>query len=318
MKYFITTFYKFVPQTHEQLKTYQEHFKSFAKPRDIRGLMLLATEGVNATLCAPSEKAALELKEELKKNFKLENSDFKDSVANKQIFRIIKVAIRKEIVTLNIPDYKPENHNPQHLTPKEWNETIRNEKPIVIDTRNWYENEIGMFKGAIDLKIDEFTEFKEKFKELNIPKDQKILMYCTGGIRCEKGNKNLQDLGYHNVFQLKDGILRYLEEYPNDLFEGECFVFDERVAVDQNLAPSNHYAFCPHCGQPAKKIQECQRCDTGFRICNRCSQDSKLNELCSKNCVYQFARFPGEKGGRQVQGYKAIKQNFVNPLARLK
>jgi UPF0176 protein len=311
MKFFITTFYKFITIKPEDLKTTQEHFKSFGKNRDIKGLMLLATEGINSTVCAPSENSLNELKNEVEKYFG--KIDYKDSTAPKQVFRIMKVAIRKEIVTLNIPDYVPENHNPKHLSPAEWNETIRNENPVVVDTRNWYENEIGMFKGAIDLKIDEFTDFKDKFNELNIPKDKKILMYCTGGIRCEKGNKNLQDLGYHNVFQLKDGILKYLEEFPNDLFEGECFVFDERVAVDQKLEPSKKYAFCPHCGQPAKNIQNCKRCDTEFKSCQKCQDEKATHGLCSKDCAYQWGRFQ-EKGTKQLQGYKAIKQNayFLN------
>lgn len=309
MKYFITTFYKFVKIEHDQLKNTQEHFKKIAKEKDIKGLMLLASEGVNSTVCAPSETALNEFKEETKKYFQLTDGEFKDSTANKQIFRIMKVAIRKEIVTLNIPDYEPELHNPKHLTPKEWNEAVKDPNAVIVDTRNWYENNLGMFKNAIDLKIDEFTEFKDKLASLNLPKDKKILIYCTGGIRCEKAHKQTQELGYENVYQLKDGILRYLEEFPNQEFLGECFVFDERVAVDQNLQPSSTYAFCPHCGQPAKIIQNCKRCETGYKICDSCSHDVNTNELCSKDCAYQFKRFPNRKGEKQLQGYKAIKQN---------
>ncbi len=314
MKYFVTTFYKFIPIKQEQLKATQEHFKDFAKKRNIKGLMLIAMEGINSTICAPTEEGFRELKEEIKKWFSLTDKDFKDSYSHKQIFRIIKVAIRKEIVTLNLPNYKPEAHNPKHLTPTEWNEAIKDRDAVIVDTRNWYENNLGMMKNAIDLRIDEFTEFKNKLQELNLPKDKKILMYCTGGIRCEKAHKEAQDLGYSNVFQLKDGILRYLEEYPNREFEGECFVFDERVAVDQNLRPSATYAFCPHCGQPAKTIQHCKRCDTHYKICNSCANNSKTNELCSKDCAYQYRRFPNKKGEKQLQGYKAVKQNayFLN------
>lgn len=314
MKFFITTFYKFLSIDQSQLKSTQEHFKTFAKTRNIKGLMLLATEGVNSTVCAPNEESFNEFKEEVKKWFSLTDKDFKDSYSHKQIFRIIKVAIRKEIVTLNLPDYNPEVHNPKHLSPAQWNEAIKDKDAVIVDTRNWYENNLGMMKNAIDLKIDEFTEFKEKLQKLNLPKDKKILMYCTGGIRCEKAHNEAQELGYQNVFQLKDGILRYIEEYPNQEFQGECFVFDERVAVDQNLNPSSTYAFCPHCGQPAKLVQSCKRCDTNYKICDKCSHDVKTNELCSKDCAYQFQRFPDKKGEKQLQGYKAIKQNayFLN------
>lgn len=309
MKYYVTTFYKFIPFKQEQLKSERDHWVKFCKPLGIRGLFLLATEGLNSTLCAPSLESFNKLKTELKSRLGFSDQEFKDSESHKMIFRILKVAIRKEIVTLHMPEFDPLAHDPKFLTAEEWHETLKNEDVICVDTRNWYENEMGMFKNAIDLKIDEFTQFGEQFEKLNVPKDKKVLIYCTGGIRCEKGFFELQKRGYEKVYQLKDGILRYIEKFPNQLFEGECFVFDERVAVDQNLEPSKKYAFCPHCGQPAKNIEDCKRCDSPFKICDKCQSDPHIDGLCSKNCVYQFHRFPDVKGKKQLQGYKALKQN---------
>src|SRR5690606_33303572 len=112
-------------------------------------------------------------------------------------------------------------HN--HLPPKDWESTLNDPDVVVIDTRNWYETQVGKFKNAVDLNINEFREFPEAVKKLNLPKEQKVLMYCTGGIRCEKAILEMNRQGYENVFQLEGGILKYLEQFPNKSWEGECF-----------------------------------------------------------------------------------------------
>ena len=126
-----------------------------------------------------------------------------------------------------------------------------------------------------------------------------MLIFCTGGIRCEKGILDLQKQGYENVYQLEGGILNYLAQYPNDEFSGECFVFDHRVAVDQNLKASKRYTLCPHCGQPAATEIKCKRCDHPEKICVSCSHEAFKGETCSKNCANQWKLHPGHKGNRQ-------------------
>ena len=127
-----------------------------------------------------------------------------------------------------------------------------------------------------------------------------MLIFCTGGIRCEKGILEMQRRGFNNVYQLEGGILNYLEKKPGQEFEGECFVFDHRVAVDQDLKPSARYKLCPHCGQPAETKIECGRCDSEAFVCGDClTQNFKAN-TCSKNCAYHFERFPGKKGEKQI------------------
>jgi UPF0176 protein len=134
------------------------------------------------------------------------------------------------------------------------------------------------------------------------------LIYCTGGIRCEKAIVEMNNHGFDNVYQLDGGILNYLEKFPNQKFEGECFVFDHRVAVDQDLKPSQTYGLCPHCGQPAEEKIECVRCDTVVAVCNEC-RDQHGKRTCSKNCAYHEAVSPGKKGRSQIQGLRFTSPN---------
>ena len=151
-----------------------------------------------------------------------------------------------------------------------------------------------------DPNIDKFTEFPKYLESQNIGKDKKMMIFCTGGIRCERGILELQRQGYENVYQLEGGILKYLEEYPHDQFTGECFVFDHRVAVDQELKPSKKYGLCPHCGQPSSIKIECKRCDTENLLCDKCVEIEWKKDTCSKNCAYQYKLHPERKAKPQA------------------
>jgi UPF0176 protein len=178
----------------------------------------------------------------------------------------------------------------------------------MIDTRNWYEYKIGTFQGALNPDIEKFTDFPEYIEKQGISKDKKMLIFCTGGIRCEKGILELQQQGYEKVYQLEGGILNYLAQYPRDEFKGECFVFDHRVAVDQNLSPSKNYVLCPHCGQPGDTSIVCKRCDHEDKICESCAQLTYKKETCSKNCAHQWELNPGRKGLRQLLPFELENQ----------
>ena len=307
-KYFVTSFYRFFAIEPSQLESLKAQWLSFCNPLQIKGLFILSPEGINGTLSSPLSQSIEQLKTEIKNKFGLLEIDFKDSESDICPFRIMKISLREEACTLDIPNHDPNTHNPKYLSPQEWDKMLSQPNTVCVDTRNWYENRMGMFENAVDLKIDEFTEFGEAFKKQNISKDKDVMIYCTGGIRCEKAIADLRNQGYPNVYQLKLGILNYIKELPNQKFKGECFVFDERVAVDQNLQPTRRYKFCPHCGQPADIPQSCKRCDSDFKICTDCEKVLSLNELCSKHCAYQFERYPGRKGPKQDQGYKIEKQ----------
>lgn len=303
MSYFVSTFYKFVPLENPQ--NARDLITAKAKELQILGLMIIGREGLNCTVSAPSQAKLDQFKFWCRDQFNM-GTDllFKDSESEKQPFPRFIIKIRDEIVTLGTPDLVPDDKKNHHLSPDEWNEVLKNEKDfLLVDTRNWYETKIGTFKGAINPGIDQFTEFPQYMEKNKIPKDKKLLIFCTGGIRCEKGILELQRQGYDNVYQLEGGIINYMQEHPNDQFEGECFVFDQRVALDAELKPSEKYGLCPHCGQPAATSVQCKRCDTEALICDECDKLQWKKDTCSKNCAYQFQLHPDRKGRKQKPGY---------------
>jgi UPF0176 protein len=298
MTHFITAFFHFMPLTN--LPGIRKELEEKAEALGIEGLLILGPEGINSTCSAASEARLAEFKNWIKVRFDCPAIRFKDSKSDRAPFRRYKVKIRDEICTTGIPGLVPPEGKNRHLTPEEWDEVIRNEKDaILIDTRNWYEYRIGTFKGALNPNIEKFTDFPDYIEQQGIRKEQKMLIFCTGGIRCEKGILDLEKSGYSNVYQLEGGILNYLEKRPEGLFEGECFVFDQRVAVDRDLAPTKRYSLCPHCGQPGEQVLTCVRCDHEARICPECLPHPVRGKTCSKNCAHMWEIHPGRKGTRQ-------------------
>lgn len=280
----ITAAYSFVALDGAQLQSLREELLTFGSARNMRGLVLLATEGINSTVSG-SVEAIAEWKNFLTQKFG--SMTFKDSKAEGEVFKRWSVKIKDEIVTIKNPAIKPQGKN-NHLTPAEWNEKLKNEDVILIDARNSYEYKIGKFKNAIDCGTRTFHEFPAFVEQSGIPKDKTVMMYCTGGIRCDKALLAMKTQGYADVYQLEGGILAYLEQFPNDAFEGECFVFDHRVAVDQHLQPSQTYDLCPHCGDPGDQPITCH-CGAEQRVCKNCIT-SDARRTCSKRCANEFSR----------------------------
>ena len=222
-----------------------------------------------------------------------------DSESEVAPFKWLSIKTRTEIVTTGNNDLAINHSKNNHLSPEEWNKFVEHENPLIIDTRNWYEYKIGTFEGALNPNTEKFTDFPKYMDSLKIEKKQKILIFCTGGIRCEKGILELQDKGYSEVYQLDGGILNYIKEKPNELFKGECFVFDQRVSVDQKLEPSRQYKLCPHCGQPGKTDIICKKCDSAEVICDGCYQLKWKQDTCSKNCANHYELNPFKKARRQ-------------------
>lgn len=279
----VTSFYRFVPLSVEDLAERRERWYARAESLGIAGLIILAAEGVNATV-AGSAGAIAELKRLVVSELGSE-IEFKDSDSPSRVFKRLSVQIREEIVT--IKDSLPAPDGAGYLRPAEWEEMMRREDAVVIDTRNIYETKLGKFRGAVDPGIRHFSEFPAFVESCGIPRDKKILMYCTGGIRCEKASLAMRLRGYGEVYQLRGGILRYLEERPNAAFEGECFVFDERVALEQSLAPSRRYKLCPHCGDPAESRIVCANCSEPAVVCESCLEQGNRRS-CSKNCSHHL------------------------------
>ena len=251
--YLTTAMYHFVSLPH--FKSLREPLLQFCVSRDIKGTLLLANEGINGTV-AGSEKSILELLNYLKtdslfeSNFK--NLAHKESWSNKHPFYRMKVKLKKEIVTLGVPGVSPTKVVGKYVKPQDWNSIISDPEVVLIDTRNDYEYAIGTFKNAINPKTNTFREFPEYVKTHFDPrKHKKIAMFCTGGIRCEKASSLMMSKGFEEVYHLEGGILKYLEEVKpeNSLWQGECFVFDQRVAIKHGLEVGN-YDQCYACRYP--------------------------------------------------------------------
>jgi UPF0176 protein len=281
----VSAFYKFLSLAPEQLEGVRQQLEQFAEATGMKGLIVLGCEGINATVAGSSESIAA-FEQLLPVIFTGSEFTFKHSTADKIPFARFKVDLRPEIVTIGDQSISSAESAGTHLTPREWHEALETDPDVVlVDTRNDYETDIGVFEGAIDPRIRKFSDFGDFVEQHGLPKDKKLFLYCTGGIRCEKAVPEVKRLGYQNVYQLEGGILKYLEEFPNGKFKGECFVFDHRVAVDQNLQPTQTYKLCPHCGNPSKDHLLCSLCGKDAPVCNRCAERVDL-QTCSKNCAH--------------------------------
>lgn len=215
------------------------------------GTILIAPEGINGTFAAMEDKLA-NIIDWLDEHLEVSKGELKYSTASEKPFLRMKVRQKKEIITMRAPEANPTKQVGTYVEPSEWDELCADPDVVLLDTRNKYETSCGIFKDALDPEIDTFTEFKDYVeKELDPTKHKKIAMYCTGGIRCEKASSYMMAHGFDEVYHLKGGILKYLETIPADqsTWEGSCFVFDKRVAVNHGLQESPHL-LCYGCRMP--------------------------------------------------------------------
>ncbi|MDX1587900.1 MAG: rhodanese-related sulfurtransferase [Oleiphilaceae bacterium] len=247
--YAVCALYRFVRlEDYQQLR---DPLKAFMEEQGIRGTLLLAHEGINGTV-AGSHQAIAALKARLAEDPRFTGMDYKDSETDIMPFNRSKVKLKREIVTMGVEDIDPRESAGTYLKPREWDALISDPGVTVIDTRNDYEVSIGTFRNAINPGTTSFREFPEYVrKHLDPEKHRKVAMFCTGGIRCEKSTAYLKAQGFEEVYHLEGGILRYLEETPEEqsLWQGECFVFDDRVAVDHKLQ-RGQYDQCHACRMP--------------------------------------------------------------------
>jgi UPF0176 protein len=250
MSYKIAALYRFVtiPDTH----ALREEIVNYGKDLDgICGTLLLAPEGINGTIGA--KPAALDkMVDFLDVKLGVKQGELKYSQSANNPFNRFKVRPKKEIITMRRPQANPNIQVGQYVEASDWNALINDPEVIIIDTRNTYETEIGIFKGAIDPKLNIFSEFPDWVeKNLDPKKHKKVAMFCTGGIRCEKASSYMLAAGFENVYHLKGGILKYLETVPADesQWDGACFVFDKRVSVIHGLEEGRH-KICHGCREP--------------------------------------------------------------------
>ncbi|CAD7040304.1 rhodanese domain-containing protein [Pseudorhizobium endolithicum] len=247
--YCVAALYHFA--TFPRYEAFRAPLQNFCDERGIKGTLLIAREGINGTV-AGTDAAIGELLSFLRAQPEFTKLEHKESRASKMPFLRMKVRLKKEIVTMGVEDIDPNKIVGTYVDPKDWNALISDPDTILIDTRNDYETAIGIFKGAVDPKTKTFREFPDWVKNnTGLHNKPKIAMYCTGGIRCEKATAFMKERGFEEVYHLKGGILKYLEEVPAEesLWEGACFVFDERVSVEHGLKQGPH-RLCHACRNP--------------------------------------------------------------------
>lgn len=305
-QFVIAALYKFVALP--DFKALREPLLEYCRAKNIKGTLLLAHEGINGTV-AGTREAINDLLNYLKQDPRLAELDHKESYECDQPFYRMKVKLKKEIVTMGVEDIDPNTDVGTYVEARNWNELISQDDVILVDTRNYYEYDIGTFKGAVNPKTETFRELPEYVAEhLNPQKHKKVAMFCTGGIRCEKSTAYMKKLGFDEVYHLKGGILKYLEEVPESesLWQGECFVFDNRVAVNHQLE-KGQYDMCHGCRHPITEQDKQSEFFVEGVSCPKCHD--KLSEE-------QRARFMERQ--KQIELAKKRKESHIGapPPAR--
>ncbi|MCW8833896.1 MAG: rhodanese-related sulfurtransferase [Colwellia sp.] len=274
---------------------------------DVKGTLLLAAEGINGTI-AGSQTAIKQVLNFLAQDVNLNNISYKISYHDENPFHRTKVKLKKEIVTMGVEGIDPNQVVGTYVKPKDWNALISNPDVLLVDTRNDYEVEIGTFKGALNPDTETFREFPQYVSDnLDKSKHKKVAMFCTGGIRCEKSTAYLKEQGFEEVYHLEGGILKYLEEVPSSdtLWQGECFVFDGRVAVNHDLE-QGQYDQCFACRFPLTEQEKQSEHYLKGVSCHRCHDkvsEKQRNRFAERERQIALAAERGENHiGGEVQG----------------
>ncbi|MGL9732864.1 MAG: rhodanese-related sulfurtransferase [Wolbachia sp.] len=266
MSFVIATFYRFIELSNYYDMKYE--IKAACDNVELKGTILLAEEGINATISG-RRNAIDKTFDFLRSDYRLKDLTWKESIAEYQPFSKMKVRLKREIVNLGLDNLNISLKG-KYVDPKYWDDFISQSDVLVIDIRNKYEIKLGKFKNAINPHTQCFREFPQWAKSFSKNKNQKVAMYCTGGIRCEKSTAYMKSLGFKDVYHLKGGILSYLEKTrnKNGNWEGECFVFDDRIAVTNSLDPSDKIK-CIFCSNqvPTDELKSISR---GQVICSDC------------------------------------------------
>ena len=316
--YTVCALYKFTALPDFQ--TLQTPIRSFLKQHEIMGTILLAHEGINGTISGSNESIKKFIAY-VQEDSRFEGIDYKLSFHDTNPFYRTKVRLKKEIVAMGIEDIDPCHSTGTYIEPEKWNELIADEDTLLIDTRNEYEIGIGSFKNAINPHTDTFREFPKFADEhLDPNKHKKIAMFCTGGIRCEKSTAYLKQKGFEEVYHLKGGILNYLKtvHQPTSKWEGECFVFDNRVSVNHDLEKGN-FDQCHACRMPIshedKKNKHYQK-GISCPHCYSLTDDQRKKRFEERQKQIQLAQERGEFHIGEVANPKKVTDK--NPVSKNK
>jgi len=274
-QFVVYALYKFVSLPDYQ--ALRQPLRDLMLKLQVRGTLLLAEEGINGTISGERENMDAVIAW-LRADERLADLDFKESIHSEQPFHRTKVKLKQEIVTMGVDGIDPNQIVGTYVEPKDWNEIISDPETILIDTRNDYEYEIGTFKNAINPNTETFREFPQYIQDNYSPdKHKKVAMFCTGGIRCEKASAYMKQAGFDEVYHLNGGVLKYLEEVEeqNTLWDGECFVFDDRVAVNHKLE-KGQYDQCHACRYPITEEDKLHEHYVAGVSCHRCYNKTSL------------------------------------------
>lgn len=250
----VAAFYRFVEL--DDIANLCTQLRDAGAAVDACGTILIAPEGINATIAGPMGDAFRDYVAMIAKDYGLDPATIKWSTASDKPFGKFKVRAKREIITMKRPEANPTVQTGVHVDAADWNDLIAQPDVLLLDTRNDYETAVGIFEGAVDPVIKTFTQFAEYVdRNLDPAKTPKIAMFCTGGIRCEKASSYMLARGFREVYQLNGGILKYLETVPDSQskWQGDCFVFDKRIALGQDLAETS-YEWCDQCHAMAKPV----------------------------------------------------------------
>lgn len=293
----VCALYKFA--VLNDFKTLRQPLLTLLETRQVRGTLLLAREGINGTI-AGSRDGIDAVKHWLGQDERFTGIDYKESLVDIQPFKRTKVKLKKEIVTLGVEGIDPRRSVGTYVKPEDWNALISDPEVLLIDTRNQYEVEIGSFHNAVNPQTDSFREFPDYVKQnLDPSRHRKVAMFCTGGIRCEKSTAYLKEQGFDEVYHLQGGILKYLEEVSesDSLWQGDCFVFDDRVTVNHRLERGD-YDQCHACRRPIteadKQRSEYQR-GVSCHHCHDTLTDEQKARFAERERQMQLARQRGEE-----------------------
>jgi UPF0176 protein len=288
-KFKVILYYYFHPI--EEVEKFCKEHKRYCQELGVKGRIYVSKEGINGTLAGTFEQVDA-YENYLRSIPGFEKTEFKEDECEYIPFARLSCKVRDEIVSLHIEGVDPERGG-RHLQPDEWRNVMEsNEDFVIIDVRNNYESKVGHFEGAIQPDVENFYDFPQWLDEADIPKDKKVLMYCTGGIRCEKFSVLMKEKGWEDVNQLHGGILNYAKKEKGKHFKGKCFVFDDRLVVpvdEENLQP---ISYCEITGKPADTYLNCANMQ-----CNKlfvCSEEGAqiMEGCCSEKCKKSEYRRP--------------------------
>ncbi|MBI3622582.1 rhodanese-related sulfurtransferase [Candidatus Pacearchaeota archaeon] len=292
MEYNTITFYKFTEIANPEIL--MNELRSLCESLSLKGRILIGEEGINGGVCGLKEDVE-KFKKSIVKRQEFDDLAFRELKSEANTYHRLIVRIRKEIITLGKQvDMK---NKAEYITTENLKKLYNgDEEFVILDTRNKYEADVGRFKNAVILPIDAFHDFPKAISNLSNFKDKKIITYCTGGIRCEKASAYMKEKGFSNIFQLKGGIVDFIKVFPGEEFEGDLFVFDDRLV--SNTGSEKKLGLCKICKIPCNNYTDCynMECDDLFICCDDCK--IKMNNTCCEKC-------------RNSERHRSLKMNLI-------